>query len=179
LLTRISIHTELIKHAHLDIDKNKNELNKIAETSRLATTTMSDVLWSVDARNDKAGNLIDRMREHADMMLLPLGIKVIFNHNLNSDKTINLTVRQELFLIFKECIHNIAKHSKSTEVTIDLKNGNGKFEMYVSDNGKINAINSTHGQGLKNMKMRAEKIAASIEIWQQNGFHVKLICKSI
>ncbi len=179
LLTRISIHTELIKHAHLDIDKNKNELNKIAETSRLATSTMSDVLWSVDARNDKAGNLIDRMREHADAMLLPLEIDVIFNHNLNSDKTINLTVRQELFLIFKECIHNIAKHSKCTEVTIDLKNGNGKFELLVSDNGKLKAANSTQGQGLKNMKMRADKIPASIEIWQQNGFHVKLICKSI
>lgn len=175
MLTRISILTELLKYKN----QNNNEIEQIAAASRLATNTMSDVLWSVDARNDKMGNLVDRMRDHADSLLLPLGKQLHFTTNMNMSSSMNMQERQNLLLIFKEAIHNIAKHSNATEVNIRIVNEPKGFCMQIRDNGTVfNQRSSGSGQGLKNMQMRAEEIGAKLEITMQEGCTLTLTRKT-
>jgi two-component sensor histidine kinase len=176
LLTRISIHTELIKHTR---DNTSARLEEIAETSRLATATMSDVLWSVDSRNDRSGNLVDRMREHADQMLQPANKAVIFEHNLDTSRAVGLIVRQQLFLIFKEAINNIVKHSTADTVYIGLHNEHRKFLMRISDNGSPRAAPGRTGQGMKNMKMRAEKLGAVLTVEREGGYRITLVMEAL
>ncbi|PBQ34222.1 hypothetical protein CNR22_21425 [Sphingobacteriaceae bacterium] len=180
LLTRITIQAELMKQGISEHDPVM-EVSKIADTSRLATAAMSDVLWSIDARNDKIGNLVDRLREQAGEILFPLEVEVeITANNLDTEKQLDILVRQNLFLIFKEAIHNIAKHSKATHVKVLLENRSRQFVMVITDNGVPTKMPAgKQGQGLRNMKMRAELMEGTLEISQEKGYQVLLKIKKL
>lgn len=181
LMTRISIQSELIRQ-HDSLDPSiKSQLDEIAQTSRLATSTMGDVLWSIDGRNDTIYQLVDHMRELAREMLEPLSIVVDFHFDSSKkDQLISIEIRQNVFLIFKEAINNIAKYAKANQVTIALKNSKGRFIMRISDNG-IGIDRSQKlgtGQGMKNMELRAKRIGGILRIENNNGLTVVFSRKS-
>lgn len=171
LLTSIIISTDSARYASNTADEKDVKLEKISSLSRVATSTMSDVLWSIDARNDYAGNLTDRMREHAEAMLMPLGIEVEFDLSAaQQNQNIAPEIRQQLYLVFKEAINNIVKHAEATLVQVYYMQQGKKFRLRIENNNdsKVDPIHST-GQGLKNMHMRAAKINARCAVYRLNS----------
>ncbi|KAA5534645.1 hypothetical protein F0919_08500 [Taibaiella lutea] len=166
LLTRITMFSENLRYSKNNEEQRNIKLEKIAVLSRNAVASMSDVLWTIDSRNDFAGNLLDRMREHAEEMLFPLGIDVNFVLAVNDLKRhIDSDTRGEIYLIFKEAINNIAKHSNATHVEIYYSFHDRHFHLKISNNGIKESVSEiSTGQGLDNMKMRAKKIGAQITV---------------
>lgn len=178
LLTRITMFSENLRYSKNNEEQRNVKLEKIALLSREAVASMSDVLWTIDSRNDFAGNLLDRMREHAEEMLFPLGIDVNFVLDVNDlKKHIDSDTRGEIYLIFKEAINNIAKHSNATHVEIFYRFNDKHLHLKISNNGVKESISDiSTGQGLDNMKMRAGKIGATISAEKTGGhFIVELI----
>ena len=183
LLSGLAMQTELLEITANPTDKPK--LHRISDMSRNAMAKMRDVIWATDARNDTFGDLIIRMKEHAAEMLFPKGISCNFYiHHINEDKKIPVNIRQNLYLIFKEAITNIAKHSNASIVKINLSKSGSRFEMHIKDDsGNATEINGSHhnnrqGSGLSNMKLRAEKINADLEIHKEKGYQIDLEMKS-
>ena len=179
-LTRISVHSEIIQNSE-DNKIVKNSSKTIGTMSREIITTMSDIVWSIDARNDLIKNLIDRMKDFSTSLLVEKDIQLKFRYKeLDLNKKLLIHVRQNLFLIFKEAINNIFKHSSASEVKVELINSKDKFNMKISDNGKgYNPEIIIRGNGIKNMKMRAERIGAKIEINSANGVEISLSMKNL
>ncbi|MDX1941810.1 MAG: two-component regulator propeller domain-containing protein [Saprospiraceae bacterium] len=180
LLSGIAMQTDMLQMMNQD-ETTKSRLRHIGEVSRKAMSKMSDVIWSIDSRKDKMGDLLLRMREHADDILLPLNVQYTFEERkIDPSHKIPPTIRQELYLIFKESINNIAKHSNANQVNILLQNMDGHFLMEIEDNGKGIAKphngKTTHhsGQGLSNIKMRARRINAKVEILKNQGYTISL-----
>jgi len=179
LLAGIAMQTDLIQMLTQE-EENKERLKKIGETSRSAMSKMGDVIWSVDARKDKFEDLLLRMQEHAAEILQPLGIQYNFEiGDFNINKKMDLKLRQNLYLIFKETINNIAKHSTASVANITLKNKGNLFYLTVKDNGqpKEKAANYKTGQGLSNLKMRTKEIKGELDIYSKNGYEVILKVK--
>ena len=179
-LTRISVYSETIQISK-EQSKIRDMSRKIGAVSREIISTMSDVVWSIDARNDSVKNLIDRMRDFAANMLSEKDIQFVFNHKgLNPDKKISVDTRQNLFLIFKEAITNIVKHSAATRVKVELLNTKTAFRMSISDNGTgFNSEEATTGNGIKNIRMRAKRIGAEINFEADKGARLSLKMKNI
>ena len=179
-LTRISIISEQIQSTK-DNDRIRLLSKKIGTTSREIVTTMSDIVWSIDSRNDNLTDLVDRMHDTVYKQLVTKDIKVSFKiKGFEKNKNITVDKRQNLFYIFKEAINNIVKHSGATEVSISLNNGSKQFIMIISDNGKGFEQNDIeHGNGLRNMVMRARRLKASFDISSTNGTKIVLIMKNI
>ncbi len=175
LLSGIAMQTDMIRMMTTD-ETTQSRLKHIGEVSRKAMSKMSDVIWSIDSRKDKMENLIIRMREHADDILLPLNIQYTFQiHRIDYQQKIPPSIRQELYLIFKEAINNIAKHSNASQVDIAMGNQDGIFFMNVIDNGKNQKKNGSSikkGQGLSNIRMRAARINGEVEFAEAEGFTV-------
>ncbi len=174
-LTKISVHSELIQSID-DKEEMNTSLKKIGEMSRELVTTMSDIVWSIDARNETIGNLIDRMEEFAHSVLIPKEISVDFQtHGLPTSKKLSVDLRQNIYFIFKEAINNIVKYSEATSVSINLLNNENEFIMKIEDNGKgLQGKRSGTGHGLRNMRMRAERIHGTIDIGSEHGTKVTL-----
>ena len=163
-LTRVSMHTELARTAGYAPDRQQQQLARIADASRQAIATMSDVVWAVDARNDRLGDLVGRMQEQAEALLTPAGRAYTFRQqNLDPARLLPPAVRQNLFLIYKEALHNIIKHSAAPTVSIFVGVGpDGFFHLDIHDHGPAKQpATPGSGQGLRNMELRAKAIAGA------------------
>ena len=66
--------------------------------------------------------------------------------------------RRDLYLVFKEALNNILKHSLASAVNIELHVQNDNVVMHIADNGKGFDVNQpVNRNGLKNIKRRMEK----------------------
>ncbi len=179
-LTRITIHSQQLKDSK---DKNKvaSSVEKIGELSREIISTMSDIVWSIDARNDSLSDMLDRARDFAYNTLSEKDIIVSFKaEGMVRNKKIDVLFRQNIFSIFKESINNIVKHAEADNVDIVLINSEKEFVMKISDNGKgFEEANTKKGNGLQNMKMRAKRIGASLDIINSQGTVILLKSKSL
>jgi len=179
-LTRISVHSEIIQNSE-EKSTVKNSSKKIGTMSRDIITTMSDIVWSIDARNDLIKNLIDRMKDFSTSLLVEKDIQLKFSQKgLELNKKLPIHIRQNLFLIFKEAINNIYKHSNASVVKVNLSNTQKEFKMKIEDDGDgYNPDLIKRGNGIKNMQMRAERIRAQIQINTIGGVEIFLTMRKI
>ncbi|GJM34105.1 MAG: hypothetical protein DHS20C18_31060 [Saprospiraceae bacterium] len=177
LLTGIAMQTDILGSITENLNF-KDRLKKIGIDSRTALSKMSDVIWSVDSRKDQVEDLIIRMQEHADEILLPMGIRYdVIIDKIDRLQKMPLEIRQDLYFIFKEAINNVGKHSGASYVKIILRNMGQHFEMVIHDNGKGNSgLKATPkgGQGISNLRMRADRLSAQLKLINENGFTVSL-----
>lgn len=190
LLSGIAMQSDMLRMMSKEPDL-KPRLQTIGEASRKAMSKMSDVIWSIDSRKDRLEDLIERMHVHADEVLLPIDIRYDFKvGKMERQQKIPANIRQDIYFIYKEAINNIAKHSQATKVNIVMENLGPTFQLTISDNGaaipvavlenesrgKIINVRTRKksGQGLTNMKMRAQRLKAEIKIAKDNGFQVQL-----
>ena len=83
--------------------------------------------------------------------------------------------RQHILRIFKEAMHNVLKYagSKNVKLNISATNGNATIELF--DDGKGFDLNGeSDGEGLKNMKNRAEAIQSELKILSETGKGTKI-----
>ncbi|MCB0668241.1 MAG: hypothetical protein KDC80_20585 [Saprospiraceae bacterium] len=177
LLSGLAMQTELLEYTATDKDKPK--LKRISDMSRNAMAQMRDVIWATDARKDRYEDLIVRMKEYAAEILFSRDITCHFQvKGILPEKKLPVQIRQNLYLIFKEAITNVAKHSNATRAEVSLIKDGSNFQMIITDNGTAISenghISSLNGSGLKNMEMRAENINAKFSINKEKGFTVKL-----
>ena len=174
-LTRITIHSQQIRNEE-NIGFIRSASEKISELSRNVVSNMSDVVWSIDSRNDTSKDMLDRMLDFAHHTLSSNNIQVSFmQKGLDKNRSIPVLFRQNVFFIFKEAITNILKHSGAGEVTIRLVFRGNAFMMKIADNGRgFDTEDPKYGNGLKNMNMRTERIGGQLTIRADRGTELML-----
>lgn len=164
-LTRIAATSEAIKTGR-NPERVATLADRIGVLSREVIHTMSDIVWSIDARNDTAGDLLARVHDFAGQTLASSGITYdVITKGLVSEKRLAIDVRENVYLIFKEALTNIVKHARATQVTIRLENDRQAFRMTIADNGQGVGVVRKSGHGLRNIEMRARRIGGSV-VWQ-------------
>lgn len=152
-------------------DSIKAQLDLIAGISRNAISTIKDVIWSIDSRNDTMAGTLDHMHEHVHNMLVPADIEYQFLHSgLQDNEKLKMDFRQNIYLIFKEAINNIVKHARASQVLLEIKREEGCFTMSIKDNGQGMTDKGRHsGQGLGNMQMRAARVRGRLTVDSQSS----------
>jgi signal transduction histidine kinase len=165
-LTRISMSSELML-----MGKHDNAiLERISTDSKNAISSISDIIWSVDSRNDTWSDLIMRMREHAYVLLEDTAQLNFTVNDSDEEHHMSQEVRQNLYLIFKEAITNIARHNSSTEVWIEILNTDSKFSFIIKNKVTCLKDSAYTGQGLSNIEMRAHRIKSELQIINDKEF---------
>ena len=155
--------------------EEKSRLSKVTTIIDESITKMRDLVWSIDARSDTWEKMLERMEDFASDTLSPRDIRLVFHHRIDPARHIDAHLKHNLYLIFKEAIHNIARHSNASEVEIEFEEKDGRLTMQVQDNGKPQEKGASSGQGLQNMKMRAERIKGTLKTgFNERGFLVSI-----
>jgi signal transduction histidine kinase len=78
---------------------------------------------------------------------------------------------KELYCIAMEALNNSLKHSGATQLSVQLHQKEGGFEMDIADNGKgFEAYAATlGGMGLNSMAERAERLGGKLSVSSQPG----------
>ena len=174
LLSGLAMQTELMEINATKVDKFK--LQKIAAISRNAISQMRDLVWSIDSRRETTNDLIERMQELAEELLLPKGItfKIDSTSVKFPNRKLAAHVKQNIFLIYKEAITNILRHSDANNVKITIRNYNKDCEFIIQDNGSKKESYKSTGLGLSNMQLRAEAINSTVTFKMEDGFSVHI-----
>jgi len=176
-LTEIALQSDFLQTTDVG-EQVKQSLDQIGTQSRKIVSSLDDIVWSIDARNDTLGDLTDRMQDYINNMLPQKEVQYQFD-KLDMDDKITVSMKENLYLIFKEAVNNIAKHSDADKVEVTLKDENGSFDLYIHDNGQGIKPERKTGQGLRNMEMRAKRIDAGIEFENGDGFTVHVFGKGM
>ncbi|PPK99900.1 sensor histidine kinase [Parapedobacter indicus] len=163
-LTRIYFQADMLSSKHVGRADDK-QLQQIADTSKQALLTMSDMVWSIDSRFDTIRDLVIRMKDY--LFKLREELEITYRFDVRGDqtsRTVTQLVRQNLFLIFKEALTNAIKYSDGSEVTIDLNFGRTIQltirNRYASGNGPI--TDQQGGRGLESMRLRASRMGGEL-----------------
>lgn len=162
-LSSINIYTELAKRQ----EDNREFLNLIQDNTREIIGKLDDLVWSINPKNDSAEQLINRMRSFSEPLLSGANInyKITCSDDLHKLK-LDTGIKRNVYLIFKETINNVAKHSKSKNCTVDIYYQNKRLYIQIADDG-VGFDESHHAKnrnGLKNIQDRARQIKAHIRI---------------
>lgn len=174
MLSGLAMQTELMELNANEADKSK--LQKIAGISRNAISQMRDLVWSIDSRRETTNDLIERMQELAEELLLPKEISFQFNHStvIYPNRKLSSQIKQNIFLIYKEAITNILRHSDASTVEITFRNYNKGCELLIKDDGSKKESYKSTGLGLSNMELRAKAINSTVTFKMDDGFSVHL-----
>ena len=182
-LSQIAILSE-VSRRRLGGEQNGvgDSLAQIANTSRDLVDSMSDIVWAINPRRDRLGDLAQRMREFAGDVFTACEIEFSFRAPAGGlELRLDAVVRRQLYLTFKEAVNNAARHSGCTQVEIEFDVAQDRLLLRVRDNGRGfdpngDAATSRNGNGLVSMRERARAMGGEIEIISQanQGAAVKL-----
>jgi len=170
-LTRIAVLSEVARQRRSLSGTADDPLASIAALSRESVTAMADIVWAISPERDHVGDLVRKMREHADELLSVRDVQLTFTvAGIPQDERIELDVRRDVFLIFKEAISNAARHSGCTAVDVTFGTENGSLVLRITDNGRgFHDAADTDGNGLLNMRRRAARIGGRLAVQTRPG----------
>jgi signal transduction histidine kinase/ligand-binding sensor domain-containing protein len=181
-LTRISMISTSARSKLANPELTAVSLEKIYNTVHELTRSVDEIVWAVNPRHDTLESLTAYLEKFAQDWLAAAGFRCRLDMPLQlSGWHLTSEVRHNVFLAFKEALHNVVKHSGASEVLIRLTEKENSFELAVTDNGRgfaasekmknspVTKGRAASGNGLENMKRRLEAIGGSCEIQSVPG----------
>lgn len=170
-LSSISIMSDLLQMHDKNSPNSDVMIRKIGDNARNMLESMYDIIWSVNPKNDNFRNMMARIREYAIPLFELKSIRFTFDVPGNIlDMYIPMDIRKNLFLIAKESVNNLIKYSACSEVSFLFSYANSMLKMTINDNGKgFDTSKDYNGNGLTNMKFRADKIDGRLKIESAPG----------
>jgi signal transduction histidine kinase len=170
-LSLIAMSSEVARRRAGQDPQLREYLSSIAATSRDLVDSMSDIVWAVNPKKDRVGDLAHRMRGFASDILGTH--EMLFRFRCDAEENghrLPTDVRRELFLIFKEGINNAVRHSQATEVDVDFAINGKSLLLRIKDNGSgFDVSQPSDGNGLESMRGRAGRLGGDLELATQPG----------
>ena len=165
-LSQVSILSEVIGRRVGHEKEVADQLSIIGSLSRDVVDSMSDIVWAINPKRDRLSDLTQRMRRFAVDVFTAQDIAFTLNlHDSPNDIRLGPEMRRELYLIFKEALNNVVRHSRCTNVALSFLIHDGALELTVHDNGPgFDVERDSEGNGLVNMRQRAERLGGTFVI---------------
>jgi two-component sensor histidine kinase len=146
------------------ITKAGDEIQRISES-------LSDIVWNINPKYDDLDQLFIRMKRYAADMFDGKNIRAELNFPDAAEKlSMPMDQRRDFYLIFKEAVNNLAKYSEATKAMVNVVTDHATIRMDIIDDGiGFNKDTMLYGNGMENMKQRAEKWNAHLGVVSEPG----------
>jgi signal transduction histidine kinase len=125
------------------------------------------IVWALNPKNDTLDSFALYVYEYVETFLGPTGIRCRLDvPDEVPSFTLSSEIRHNLFLVIKEALNNVAKHSCASEVWFRLRFTKNVLSIVIDDNGKGFLPEKTNslGNGLINMEKRVQSIGGCFEL---------------
>ena len=141
---------------------------------------MNDIIWTMKSDNSSLEEMLVYIRKQTAEQLESNSIEYSFDFpKVIPDIKLSSEQKRNLLMISKEAVHNIIKHAKASHVYLRAYAENGLLQLSFADDGRGIDIYDTRqfGNGLKNMRKRAEEIGALMDIRNSQGTTITINVK--
>lgn len=172
-LTSIKMLSELL---NLRTDQQPPpELQKIAIRSDELVESLNTIVWALNDRNDQLEPMVAYLRSFIRSQFEEYQMELQMEASVSPELAqweIQGELRRNIFLIVKESIHNIFKHSGADLAKVRIVANSDTLDIWLEDNGKgmTKEEHEIFGNGLKNLKERAISVGGTISFTSETGF---------
>ncbi len=153
----------------------KTDAEKIVTNANELVQKMNELIWAMNEKNDTLEDLLFYTRaysaEYAEENNLQLEINL---PEAIPAVLISGELRRNVFLTVKESLHNIVKHARAKNVSINISAGKNLMINIKDDGVGFSETDKHEGNGLKNMQKRMESVGGNLEIINNNGVQVTI-----
>ncbi|MCX7006413.1 MAG: triple tyrosine motif-containing protein, partial [Kiritimatiellaeota bacterium] len=150
-------------------EHDPDAFQRIRSITLQSIEALKDLVWMIDPGHDALPDMLQRLRGIADD-LLPGKLRAFTVTGDAAGRRAPLEVRRNVLPIFKEALHNIIKHAKAQNVTIEISLAERRLTLTIRDDGAgMDPAVAPGGHGLRNMQRRAEEIGGLLKIESQPG----------
>jgi hypothetical protein len=169
-LSSINFFTEAIKRKP-DSQNTVAMLERISLSAIDAQDKIQDIIWSVSPDHDSWEQLFPKMNRYISDLCEPSGIDYYINMPKQPPSgEIDMYLRKDLWLMFKEMVTNAAEHSQCKLLTVKIQILGGYLFLTVKDDGRgFDKEVLTERNGLKNIMVRAKRHHATITLTTAPG----------
>ena len=177
-LTFIISSVENIKYG-FDIQNEKlnKKLSGISEFAKSTIVELRDTIWAMNNNAIRFEDLKSRILnfiEKAKMAKEGIQFEFYIQENLNQIELSSI-VGMNIYRTIQEAINNAIKYSNATKMVVTAVSKNNQLLIEIEDNGNGFDIEKVDlGNGLNNIKKRADEIEATIDIKSQKGLGTKI-----
>jgi ligand-binding sensor domain-containing protein/two-component sensor histidine kinase len=171
-LSQIAIISEVLNKQIRNQEQSiAGNLSLMARVSREAVDSMSDIVWAINPQRDHLRDLVRRMRRFASETFPARNIAFSFHApGMEHDLRLGADVRRQVFLIFKESVNNIVRHSGCTTAEVNIQIESGWLVLKIADNGQgFDGGRRAEGNGLVSMEQRALGLGGELEVSSVEG----------
>ena len=168
-LSSISVDGQLLQKSDSLTEKERELSFDISKTAAQTLDAMRDIIWFINPKNDESEDITFKMKETASRLLG--GIEWSFNASGNIRfEYFSLEQRRNIFLIYKEALTNVIRHSNAKKCNVNLVNNSDNLTINVKDNGDgFDFEKVRKNTGILSMLKRAEKIKGNLTFESKPG----------
>jgi signal transduction histidine kinase len=192
-VTEIAILSDLAQNPDLPVADARADLQKIVTKTKTLTQLLDEIVWAVNPQRDSLENFVSYTCSYAGDFLGVAKISCRLQlPPVVPDIALRTDVRHGLFLVVKEALNNVVKHSAASTVEIRMEVQLDEFLVSITDNGRgftppvvalacpgeaRQKMNQIPGEGLGNMRMRVESVGGRFEIFSRPGVGTQVLVK--
>ena len=171
-LTRISLLSEVVRRQVDAVNPGVAEpLSSIAGLSRELVDSMSDIVWAINPTKDHLA--ISRSACATSSATFARRGRIEFQFRTppaDSDIAVGANVRREVFLLFKEAVNNMVRHSGCSTADLEFSVTAQGLVLRISDNGcGFDAEAESAGHGLRSMRERTAALGGRLTAESRPG----------
>ncbi|MEI9865834.1 MAG: ATP-binding protein [Limisphaerales bacterium] len=166
-LTEVNMLSSLVKSPTTSVTEKNRYLGDLTEIAGRMVTSLDEIVWAVNPRNDTIASLASYFGSYAQRLLdlasISCGLDVAEDL---PEHPLDPKFRQEIFLAFKEALTNVVRHAQATQVWLRISVRDGWLLVELADNGQGFYLSErkTGDDGLANMKERLKSLGGDCEI---------------
>lgn len=144
-------------------------LGYIGTLAKGAMVEMRALLFDLRPESLESEGLVAGLQKQAEA--LAVRHEIATETSLGAEPSAPLEVKEALYRIAQEAMHNVFKHAQATRARVSLSSGDGEVILEVGDNGTgFDAAASFPGHiGLQSMKERAMSVGGTFEVESSHG----------
>ena len=156
-------------------------LSEFIDMTKQQRTDHLPFIWAINPSKDSAIELFillrdfgDELFDETDIQFSVEGLKEEYK-----DYLLNMDLKRQLVLIFKEAMNNALKHSDCTKVIFKIEECKKRIKISLTDNGNGFILNhKKFGYGLGSMFNRSKKVGGQLEVNTKIGVGTEILFTS-
>ena len=165
-LARISLLSGLAKADKDNAEQVELHVGKIGASADETVRALEEIVWAVRPESDSLSSLVEYIAHFANELFE--GDVARCRLDLPDDLPslpLPPEVRHNIFLVLKEALTNVLRHSEAKEVLVSVRMSGSMMEILIKDDGRgfdMSAPPQAMSNGLENMRRRAETIGGRL-----------------
>ncbi|SFU07668.1 Signal transduction histidine kinase [Algoriphagus locisalis] len=165
-LTFIVSSLDNLKFFDLSKEKMAGKIDQISAFTVETVNELRDTIWAMNKDNISLGDLQSRLAgliSKAKVACPQIDFQLEIEDELENDLLLNSMEGVNYYRVVQEALNNAIKHSNADLIKVVFSRNGDHIRVCIEDNGK--GIDQTgFGNGLGNMKNRAERIGRELKI---------------